>query len=95
VKQAFADRELAFVKLLAQKLSKHSGVVALLAATQGQAALVFSRSADVDVDVSALMKEVMASIGGRGGGSKDLAQGGIPDATKASELLDQVAAKIG
>jgi alanyl-tRNA synthetase len=55
---------------------------------------VFARSADVDVDVSALMKEVMASVGGRGGGSKDLAQGGVPEAGKVAELLDQVTAKI-
>jgi alanyl-tRNA synthetase len=95
VKQVFADRDLAFVKLLAQKLAKHAGVVALLGSTQGQAAIVFSRSSDVDIDVSVLMKEVMASVGGRGGGSKDLAQGGVPDAAKVAELLDEVAKKIG
>ena len=94
VKQLFTDRELTFVKLLAQKLSKHAGVVALLGSTQAQATLVFARSADVDIDVSALIKEVMASVGGRGGGSKDLAQGGVPDASKLPELLEEVARKI-
>ncbi len=94
VKQVFADRDLAFVKLTAQRLSKRSGVVTLLGTTAGQPALVFARSADVDTDVSALMKEVMASVGGRGGGSKDLAQGGVPDATKVPELLDQMATKF-
>lgn len=94
IKQVFADRDLAFVKMLAQKLSKHSGVVALLGTTQGQAAMVFARSGDVDVDVSVLMREVMASVGGRGGGSKDLAQGGVPDSKKVPELLATVAAKI-
>lgn len=91
VKQVFADRDLAFVKLLAQKAAKHSGVVALLGTTQGQAAIVFSRSTDVDVDVSALMKDGMASVGGRGGGSKDLAQGGVPEVGKVAELLEQIA----
>ena len=91
VKQVFADRDLGFIKLVAQKVAKHAGVVALLGTTQGQAALVFSRSADVNVDVSALMKEAMASIGGRGGGSKDLAQGGVPEAGKVAELIEQVA----
>jgi len=37
------------------------------------------------------MKEAMASIGGRGGGSKDLAQGGVPEAGKVAELIEQVA----
>lgn len=95
VKQVFADRDLAFVKLLAQRIGKRSGAVALLGTTQGQAALVFARSSDVEVDVSALMKEAMAASGGRGGGSKDLAQGGVPDASRVSELLDMAAGKIG
>ena len=94
VKQVFADRDVVFVKLLAQKLSKHSGAVALLGTTHGQATLVLSRSADVDVDVSALIKEAMAAVGGRGGGSKDLAQGGVPDAARLPDLLDQVAAMV-
>jgi len=95
VKQVFADRDLAFVKLTAQRLSKRSGVVALLGTTHGQPAVVFARSADVDVDVSALMKDAMTAAGGRGGGSKDLAQGGVPEASNVPELLEQAAAKIG
>ena len=95
VKEIFADRDLAFVKLLAQKLSKSNGLVALLGTTQGQPTLVFARSSNVDVDVSALIKEAIASVGGRGGGTKDLAQGGVPDAAKVPELLEQIAAKIG
>jgi alanyl-tRNA synthetase len=94
VKQITTDRDLGFVKLLAQKLSKHAGVVAILGTTYGPAAVVFGRSADVDVDVSVLMKEAMAEVGGRGGGSKDLAQGGVPDATKVPGLIEAVARKI-
>ncbi|MGZ4787631.1 MAG: alanyl-tRNA editing protein [Terriglobales bacterium] len=94
VKQVFPDRDLAFVKFTAQRLSKREGVVALLGTTQTQPALVFARSANVEVDVSALMKEVMAAVGGRGGGSKDLAQGGVPDAARVPELLGQIAAKL-
>jgi len=94
VKQVFADRDVTFVKLLAQKLSKHAGVVALLGASLGQATLVFARSGDVDLDVSALIKDVMAKVGGRGGGSKDLAQGGVPEAAKLADLIEQVAESI-
>jgi alanyl-tRNA synthetase len=55
---------------------------------------VFARSADVDIDVSTLMKEAMAESGGRGGGSKDLAQGGVPDEAKVPELIDLAARKV-
>jgi alanyl-tRNA synthetase len=46
------------------------------------------------VDVSALVKEAVAEAGGRGGGSKDLAQGGIPDAQKLPGIMEQVFRRI-
>jgi alanyl-tRNA synthetase len=94
VKQVFEDRELSFVKLVAQKLSQQLGIVALLGCTRGQPTLVFSRSADVDLDVSALLKETLVAVGGRGGGTKDLAQGGVPNSSILVLCLEQVAAKL-
>jgi alanyl-tRNA synthetase len=94
VRHVFDDRELLFVKLLAQKLSRHERIVALLGTTMGQPTAVLSRSADVDIDVSALIKEALAAVGGRGGGTKDLAQGGVPDAARVADLLDQISAKL-
>ena len=94
VQQVFGDRDLTFVKLLAQKLSRYQGVVALLGTTAGQPSIVLSRSQDVEVDVSALLKEALAAAGGRGGGTKDLAQGGIADGAKIPELLDQIRSKL-
>jgi alanyl-tRNA synthetase len=94
VQQVFSDRDLAFVKLLAQEVSRHSGIVALLGTTIGQPSLVLSRSSDVEADVSALLKEALAAVGGRGGGTKDLAQGGVPDATKIPALLNQIRSKL-
>jgi alanyl-tRNA synthetase len=94
VKYVFEDRELPFVKLVAQKLSQQPAVIALLGSTRGQPALVFSRSADVDVDVSALLKEALTNVGGRGGGTRDLAQGGVSDAATVRQCLEEVAAKL-
>jgi alanyl-tRNA synthetase len=94
VQQVFADRDLTFIKLLAQKLTKFPGVLVLLGSTASPAAIVFARSADVEADVSILMKEAMATVGGRGGGSKDLAQGGVPDAARVVPVLDQIASEL-
>jgi alanyl-tRNA synthetase len=77
ITRVFSDRDLTFIKLLAQKLTRRNpNVVALLGATAGQPALVFAQSPGQQFDMSALLEEALARLGGRGGGSKDMAQGG-------------------
>jgi alanyl-tRNA synthetase len=89
--KAFADRDLAFIKLLAQRLTRQSpNAIALLAATSGQPALVFAASPGQPFDMGALMKEALAKLGGRGGGSKDMAQGGPQQVVGISEVLAQL-----
>jgi alanyl-tRNA synthetase len=95
VVRTLADRDLNFAKLLAQKLTRLSShAVALLATTSPQASLVFAQSAGQPFDMGALMKETMAKLGGRGGGSKDLAQGGIPNADGIEAVLKAIAEKL-
>ncbi|HZW95083.1 MAG TPA: DHHA1 domain-containing protein [Candidatus Eremiobacteraceae bacterium] len=77
VVRTFPDRDLNFLKLLAQKLTRQASAIALLANTSPQPALVFAQSAGQPYDMAALLKETVAKVGGRGGGSKDLAQGGV------------------
>jgi alanyl-tRNA synthetase len=90
VVRTFSARDLNFLKLLAQKLTRQSPTaIALLATDSPQPALVFAQSAGQPHDMSALLKQTMAKLGGRGGGSKDLAQGGAP---KANGLADALAA---
>ncbi len=91
----FPDRDLAFIKLLAQRLTRQcSNTVALLATTLEQPALVFAQSLGLPFDMAMLMKETMATLGGRGGGSKDMAQGGVPTAEGIEAVLSNVAALI-
>jgi alanyl-tRNA synthetase len=44
--------------------------------------------------MGALMKEAMATLGSRGGGNRDMAQGGAPDASRLAEIIEQSTAKI-
>jgi alanyl-tRNA synthetase len=81
-------RDLNFLKLLAQKLTRQSpAVVALLATDSPQPALVFAQSPGQPHDMAALLKQTLASLGGRGGGSKDLAQGAAPNSTGLAAAL--------
>jgi alanyl-tRNA synthetase len=85
----FAGRDLNFLKLVAQRITRQSSsAVALLASESPQAALVFAQSSGQPYDMNALLKETLSKLGGRGGGSKDLAQGGVG---KAEEIADALA----
>ena len=92
VTHVFADRDAVFIKLLAQKLTalRHD-VVALLAAGSAQPALVFAQSAGQRFNMGELMKDAIAQLGGRGGGTADMAQGGLPagsaDFAKVENIL--------
>jgi alanyl-tRNA synthetase len=92
--RTFSARDLNFLKLLAQKLTRQSPAIALLATDSPQPALVFAQSAGQPHDMSALLKQTMAKLGGRGGGSKDLAQGGAPRSEGFAAALASVAETV-
>jgi alanyl-tRNA synthetase len=95
VVRSFADRDLSFIKLLAQRLTRRSAnAIALLAATSGQPALVFAASPGQPFDMGALMKNALAKLGGRGGGSKDMAQGGPTQVEGVDSALAEIAAQL-
>jgi alanyl-tRNA synthetase len=108
----FTDRDINFAKLIAQKATRTGmPVVALVASTMTPAGMVFAQSsvgtsgvvtAGVATpggtsDMGALLKQVLLSVGGRGGGSRDFAQGGIPagSSINVEQLLRQAADTIG
>jgi alanyl-tRNA synthetase len=83
VVRVFSDRDIGFAKLFAQKLTRTAmPAIALVASTIDPSGIVFaqtpSRTPDSTADMGALLKQVLSSAGGRGGGSRDFAQGGIP-----------------
>jgi alanyl-tRNA synthetase len=104
----FPDRDAVFIKLLAQKLTAGGDVIALLAAAAGQPALVFAQNSKVPgsgspttgpkPNMGQLMKDAMAQLGGRGGGTADMAQGGLPagaaDLVAIAKALRDTAAKL-
>lgn len=91
VARYFAERDLSFIKLFAQKLvALESNVIALVGAGQGTPALVFAQS-NSKFNAGTELKAAVSSSGGRGGGNAALAQGGVPSAEAIPELLDRVA----
>jgi alanyl-tRNA synthetase len=99
ITQFFPDRDAAFIKLLAQKVTAgKSSVIALLASGVGQPTLVFAQTPGEKSNMGQLMKDAMIQLGGRGGGSLDMAQGGLPassvDVDKLTTLLQETGRKL-
>lgn len=95
VVRVFPDRDLGFIRLLAQRLIRQSSnVVALVGAGADSPALVFAQSPGQPFDMGALMKEALAKLGGRGGGSKDMAQGGPEQVAGIETELKGIGARL-
>ena len=94
VVQFFPDRDLGFIKMLAQKLTKSGNAVALLGCGGSQASLVFAQTQGLANDMGALMKQTVQRLSTRGGGNRDMAQGGAPDSARAEGALRQAGSSI-
>ncbi len=94
VVQFFPDRDLGFLKMLAQKLARSGNVVALLGCGGSQPSLVFGQTPGLANDMGALMKQTMQRLGTRGGGNRDMAQGGAPDGISAEQALVKAASAL-
>ena len=93
IARAFEGRDAEALRRLASALAAHARAVALLGSAEGGAArLVFARAADASVDVNALMRAACETLGGRGGGRPDMAQGGGQHAERLTEVLDAASA---
>ena len=94
VVQYFAERDLNFIKMLAQKLTKSAKAAALLSCGGVQPSLVFAQTPGLTNDMGALMMQTVQGLGTRGGGNRDMAQGGAPDAERAESAVLEAAAAL-
>jgi alanyl-tRNA synthetase len=76
VVEALADRDAAALKLMAQTIVARPRHAAVLVSDRAPISIVVARAADVAVDASQLLKTLIASFGGKGGGRPEMAQGG-------------------
>jgi alanyl-tRNA synthetase len=87
--RVFRNREVKEVKLLAEKLTSESAVVALLGVAADSAALIFSCSRGLGIDMRELMALASPLVGGKGGGGPAFAQGGGPKVERLQEALEK------
>jgi alanyl-tRNA synthetase len=71
---------------LATELAKHEKAVALLVHEEtGQ--IVFARHASAEIDLAAILKQVLAATPGKGGGSRDFVRARLADPARSGETL--------
>jgi alanyl-tRNA synthetase len=95
VSVAFEERDVQEVRRLAARITERPGRVALLGVKGSKAQLVFARSADVTYDMRPLLRDACRLVGGGGGGSPDLAQGGGPQGDRVEDALRRAGELLG
>jgi alanyl-tRNA synthetase len=94
IKRVFADGETGALRDTASQIRAAGKKIVLFGLAAAPPALIFSCSVDVPLNMGELMKGAAASIGGKGGGGRDFAQGGGGDASRIGQALDEVERRI-
>ena len=76
VRCVFESSEGKKAKLVAHAVGKQTGAVALIGVKGAPSALFFSQTPGGKANLSEVMKQTLAKFGGKGGGTRDFAQGG-------------------
>jgi alanyl-tRNA synthetase len=88
------ERGVAFARALAGAIAAEGGTALIGAVDEGRGHLVFARPKGPGPPMGAILKEALAILGGKGGGSADFAQGaGAPE--RLDEALALAAQKVG
>jgi len=90
-----AERDLAYLKMLAQKVTNSGGAIALVGCGGPHPSLVFAQTHGSNHDMGALMKQLAQPFGIRGGGTRDMAQGTAAEAAAAERALHEAASAVG
>jgi alanyl-tRNA synthetase len=79
-----------YLGLLAARLAAVNNVVALLV-SRDQGHVVFAQSKGLSSDLGAALREGLKQFSGKGGGSRDFAQGSLPNPAEADAFLARAA----
>ena len=93
VVRVFDDEEPVYLRVVATRLAAEPGVQALLA-TRAGGHVVFAQSPGLATDMNALLREALTAAGGKGGGTRDFAQGSLPDPARLPEILLAAASRV-
>jgi alanyl-tRNA synthetase len=94
VTRVFEGVEASYVLMLAPAIATHEKTIALIA-RQECGHIFFGQGSGVGKDMNTLLKKVLEQVGGKGGGTKDFARGGLKDAAVAHKAIQLACAELG
>ncbi len=86
------DQDPTYMRMIATKIVGQPDMRVLLATREGH--VIFAQSNGLDADMNALLRECLAAFGGKGGGTRDFAQGSVGRESDVARLLDQALARL-
>lgn len=81
------DAPSSYLAILAAKIVATPNMRVILA-SRAATAIVLAQSAGLDGDMGALLRELLAPVGGKGGGSKVFAQGTVPEISALDSVVN-------
>jgi len=96
--EVFEGKNMDYLRAVATAVATQPGKVAVLGATGETSLVVISRSTDLSIDLRTIFKDVLAPIGGKGGGMAHFVQGGGPGADVKAALKvaeEKILANLG
>jgi len=85
-----ADADIEYLRSVATNIITEPGVVALLG-SEANGFIVLAKSEGVSGDMNAVLREALKGCGGKGGGTKDFAQGSAPQGSDLHRILKHAA----
>ena len=85
-----ADADMEYLRTVATNIITEPGVVVVLA-SEVNGMIVVAKSEGVPGDMTALLRETVTPCGGKGGGTKEFAQGSVPDGSDLKRILQHAA----
>lgn len=90
----FQDRKMGDILTMLKQLIREKSIVVLFGIEGGEPALIFGRSANMDLDLVPFFNAAIEAIEGRGGGSASLVQGRGRKAGEVSRILEDIRDRI-
>jgi alanyl-tRNA synthetase len=94
IRRIFAAGETDEARALAHALAHQPATVALVGLEGKPAMLLFAQTPGGASDMGSVLRQTLAQVGGKGGGSRDFAQGGGFEESRLAEALDIAASLL-